>query len=243
MVRHGTADVLNNARNIKYTASESGASTSFASAVEAIYYPLDETEKADFIAYHPYREAVSGFVYPVDVSNQSSQTAIDLMWAKADKQGAGYTAEDGRNNTPVNLAFDHKLVKLRMNITKDVNVQGEIVKVSINGMNTTASFDLKGSGGLTGMGGAKTFEACTVTAGSVYEAILLPVESLGAAHSVTFTTDDEDENYTWSMYKQITELKPGNIYTYDIHVARSKIDITGNIADWKVDLTISGKAE
>lgn len=242
MVKHGTSDVLENAENMKYTASEAGLSTSFAPAVQAIYYPLDEMEKVDFIAYHPYRATVSGFVYPVDVSNQASQTGIDLMWAAADKQGAGYSKEDGRNNTLVDLAFSHQLAKLRMNVTKDPNVLGEIVKVSINGMNTTASFDLKGSGGLTAMGDAKSFEVCTVTAGSVYEAILLPVGPLDATHTVTFTTD-KGEDYTWSMYKQIAELKPGNIYTYDITVAKYEIQVTGNINSWTVGATGTGNAE
>lgn len=242
MVNNGTSDVLENAENIKYTASEAGASTSFTSAVQAIYYPLDETKKADFIAYHPYKETLSGFVYPVDVSNQTSQTGIDLMWAAADKQGAGYSKEDGRNNTSVDLAFDHQLAKLRMKVTKAPNVLGEIVKVNINGMNTTASFDLKGSGGLTGMGNAKSFEACTVTAGSVYEAILLPIGSLDATHTVTFTTD-KNETYTWSMYKQIAELKPGKIYTYDITVAKYMIEVTGNINSWTVGATGVGNAE
>lgn len=242
MVKHGTSDVLDNAENMKYTASEAGLSTSFAPAGQAIYYPLDETEKVDFIAYHPYRATVSGFVYPVDVSNQASQTGIDLMWATANKQGAGYSKEDGRNNTLVDLVFDHQLVKLRMNVTKDSNVPGEIVKVSINGMNTTASFDLKGSGGLTAMGDAKSFEVCTVTAGSVYEAILLPVGPLDATHTVTFTTD-KNETYTWSMYKQIAELKPGKIYTYDITVAKYVIQVTGNINSWTVGATGTGNAE
>lgn len=242
MVKHGTSDVLENAENMKYTASEAGLSTSFAPAVQAIYYPLDETEKVDFIAYHPYRATVSGFVYPVDVSDQASQTGIDLMWAAADKQGAGYSKEDGRNNTLVDLAFSHQLAKLRMNVTKDSNVPGEIVKVSINGMNTTASFDFKGSGGLTAMGDAKSFEVCTVTAGSVYEAILLPVGPLDATHTVTFTTD-QNETYTWSMYKQIAELKPGKIYTYDITVAKYEIQVTGNINSWTVGATGIGNAE
>lgn len=242
MVKHGTSDVLENAENMKYTASEAGTSTSFAPAVQTIYYPLDETEKVDFIAYHPYRETVSGFVYPVDVSNQTSQTGIDLMWATADKQGAGYSKEDGRNTTSVDLAFNHQLAKLRMNVTKDANVPGQIVKVSINGMNTTASFDLKGSGGFTVTGDSKSFEVYTITAGSVYEAILLPLGSLGTAHTVTFTTD-KGETYTWSMYKQITELKPGNIYTYDIKVAKYKIEVTGNINSWTVGTTGSGNAD
>lgn len=242
MVKHGTSDVLDNAENMKYTASEAGLSTSFAPAGQAIYYPLDETEKVGFIAYHPYRATVSDFVYPVDVSNQASQTNIDLMWAAADKQGAGYSKEDGRNNTSVDLAFDHQLAKLRMNVTKDSNVPGEIVKVSINGMNTTASFDLKGSGGLTGMGDAKSFEVRTVTAGSVYEAILLPVGPLDATHTVTFTTD-QNETYTWSMYKQIAELKTGKIYTYDITVAKYIIEVTGNINSWTVGATGIGNAE
>lgn len=242
MVKHGTANVLESAENIKYTALETGVSTSFASAVQAIYYPLDETEKVDFIAYHPYRETVSGFVYPVDVSNQTSQTGIDLMWATANKQGAGYSKEDGKNNTSVNLAFNHQLAKLRMKVTKDPNVLGEIVKVSINGMNTTASFDLTGSGGLTDMGNAKAFEVCTVTAGSVYEAILLSLSSLGTAHTVTFTTD-KNEAYTWRMYEQVTELKPGNMYTYNISLAKFKIEVTGSINNWTVDTPINGNAE
>lgn len=53
MVEHGAADVVGGNANVKYTAAQAGASTAFTAADEAIYFPMDEARKVDFIAYHP----------------------------------------------------------------------------------------------------------------------------------------------------------------------------------------------
>lgn len=242
MVEHGAADVVGENANVKYTAAQAGASTAFTAAGAAIYFPMDEARKVDFIAYHPYNAAVSGFAYPVDLSVQTPQTAIDLMTAKADKSGAGYTKADGRSNTAVDFAFSHRLAKLVVNVTKDASVPGNITAVSITGMNTTATYDLTGAGGITSPRNPAAITPCTITAEQKYEAILLPVDALTDAHTVTFTTDD-GETYVWKMSQQIPQLAEGTIYTYDVNVTKYAVTANGSINKWVTGTTGYGTAE
>lgn len=242
MVGHGTTNVVEGNANMKYTAAQAGASTAFSAVGASIHYPLDEATAVDFIAYHPYSDAVAGFVYPIDLSVQTSQTGIDLMTAKADKGGAGYTKADGRANGVVNFAFTHQLAKLVMNVTKDATVPGTITSVSINDMNTRATFDLKGDEGISLPGTPAGITPCTVTAEKKYEAILLPVAPLGNGHTVTFTTDG-GETYVWQMNKDIAKLEAGKIYTYDVNVTKYAVTANGSINKWAVGTTGSGTAE
>lgn len=239
MLENGTDIVAEHVDNWKYTASAAGTSTSFTAATKTIYYPGNKAPRVDFLAYHPYYDAISNFTYPVDVSDQSSQTALDLLWAKADKQGTGYNKEDAR--TPVNFTFSHQLSKLILGVTKDASVVGQVATVKINGMNTRAKFNLKGVIGITDMSDEKSFEAFTVTTGSLYEAILLPA-TLGAGQTVTFTTD-QGESYTWNMSLQIPQLEPGKIYDYTINVTKYEVTASGSINKWTVGSAGTGTAE
>lgn len=241
MLKHGTTNISEGAKNIQYKASNAGPTTTFTPASGAIHYPMEETEKLDFIAYHPYKAVVSEFVYNVDVSDQTSQTAIDLMWAKADNNRQGYSKASGREGLAVNFAFTHKLVKLVMNVSKDASVSGNITSVKINGMNTTANFDLKGAAGLTGMATLKTITPYNA-ADTKYEAILLPVGSLTDAHTVTFTTDD-GETYVWKMNKEISSLEEGKIYTYTVNVTKYAVTAEGSINKWISVTPGTGTAE
>lgn len=242
MVQHAATNVVDDATNMKYTASGAGISTTFTPSGADIYYPLDETAAVDFIAYHPYSEAASDFTYPIDLSTQTSQTAIDLMTAKADKGGEGYTKADGRTGTAVNFAFTHRLAKLVMNVTKDASVRGTITSVSITGMNTRATFDLKGDGGISSVSTLAAITPCTVTAEQKYEAILLPIGSLGDTHTVTFITDD-NETYVWKMSNEISKLETGKIYTYTVNVTKYEVTANGSIKSWTLGSTGTGTAE
>lgn len=236
MVATGTTNVVENNANMRYTAAQAGSATAFNPAGATIYYPLGAPIPVDFIAYHPHSDAVADFVYPVDLANQTPQTAIDLMTARADNSGAGYTKEDGSQGTVVNLAFSHRLVKLVMNVTKDASVPGTITSVAITGMNTRATFDLTGAAGLTAPGTPASITPCTVAAEQKYEAILLPLASLTDAHTVTFTTDS-GETYTWKMSKEIAKLEAGTIYTYAVNVTKYAVTANGSINQWNVGTT------
>lgn len=178
----------------------------------------------------------------MDLSEQTPQTAIDLMTAKADKWGAGYTKADGRSNTTVDFAFSHRLAKLVMNVTKDASVSGNITAVSITGMNTAANFDLKGDEGITSAGSPAAITPCTIAAEQKYEAILLPVGALTDAHTVTFTTDN-GETYVWKMSQQIPQLAEGTIYTYTVNVTKYAVTAKGSINQWVTGTTGTGTAE
>lgn len=242
MVGRGTTEVVDGNANIPYTAAQAGASTAFTPADASIYYPLNEAAPVDFIAYHPYNAAVADFVYPIDLSNQTSQTAIDLMTARADKGGNGYTKTDGSANTVVDFTFSHRLAKLVMNVTKDASVPGTITLVEIVGMNIRAKFDLKGTDGVTDALFPTAIIPCTVTAGEKYEAILLPVDALNAGHTVVFFTDAK-ETYTWAISKDIPKLEAGKIYTYGVNVTKHAVTANGSINKWEVGSAGTGTAE
>lgn len=241
MVEHGSTDVVDGASNVKYTATSAGVSTTFTPSGNAIFYPLKESSIVDFIAYYPYKTPINDFTYPIDLSVQTSQSAIDLMVAKADNTGAGYTKDAGRTNTAVNFGFTHQLVKLVINVMKDASVSGNITGVSINGMNTSATFDLKGVAGITSPGTPKSITPCKAGENK-YEAVLLPVAALADAHVVAFTTD-KNETYNWVMKKQMTALDAGKIYTYDVTVTKYEIIAEGTINRWNVGSTGTGTAE
>lgn len=235
MVKHGTTDVSEGVANVKYLAASGGVSTNFEPAVVPIYYPLDESGKVDFIAYHPYQEDVTDFVYKVDVSSQNSQTALDLMLAKADKSGVGYDKRDGEKNENVNFTFVHQLAKLILTIKKGDGVSGDVTDVAIKGMNTKASFDLKGVEGLTGISAPLNILPHSITPGKSYEAILLPVSTITDSHIVTFVAGEE--TYTWNMKEDLQSLKAGKIYEFEITVTKYNVDVTGQIKDWEKDET------
>lgn len=239
MVANGTTTIAESAENISYKATTAAASTSFApSGSTTIYYPVNTPAKVDFIAYHPYKTSVANWVYSVDVSSQTPQTDIDLMYATADNSGAGYD----KASTNVNFTFDHQLVKFIINVSTGAGVTGTVSAVSITGMNTSAEFDLTGIDGLTDVGTPQAIAPYTATAGTKYEAILLPAAALSTANTVTFTTS-AGETFTWAMSNDINSLVAGSIYVYDITLTKYAVDATGSITKWTVGTPGTGIAD
>lgn len=238
MVANGTTTIAENAENIPYKATTPNLSTQFAPlGATTIYYPVNTSEKVGFIAYHPYSSSVVNWVYPVDVSTQTRQTDIDLMYATANNGGGGYD----KTSTNVNFTFSHQLAKLIINVSIGQGVTGAVSAVSIKGMNTTAKFDLTGEAGLTDWGTPQAITPYMATAGTKYEAILLPT-ALSADNTVSFTTT-AGETYTWAMSNNITSLVAGSIYVYDITLTKHKVEVTGNITNWTVDTSGTGTAD
>lgn len=239
MVANGSTTIAEGAENIPYKATSSAASTSFAaSGANIIYYPVNTPAKVDFVAYHPYNASVADWVYPVDVSTQTPQTNIDLMYAKATNANTGYD----KTSTNVDFAFSHQLVKLILNVSTSAGVTGTVSSVEITGMNTSAEFDLTGAAGLTNIATPQAITLHEASAGTKYEAILLPITALGTAHTATFTTN-AGETYTWEMSDDISSLAPGSIYTYDITLTKYAINVTGNITQWNIGSIGDGIAD
>ncbi|WP_197027615.1 fimbrillin family protein [Prevotella sp. 10(H)] len=248
MVKHGqalsAANILEGADNVEYKAKDTGMSTAFTAISSPIFYPVNG-DKADFIAYHPYKSTLTDFKYPINVATQTNQSAIDLLYATADKSGAGYDKSQG--TTAVDMKFSHQLTKVVIKVTKGAGVADLTgMTVKIKGMNTTADFDLV-SPAISNEADVADITPYNVPSSTNYEAILLPVTFTGS-HVVEFTVGGN--TYSWTMSKnvgdanaQVTELKPAHIYTFNVTVKKNEVEAKGTIQGWTMGGAFNGTAD
>ena len=207
MYAAGTETVMNNASNVLFTASESGANVTFTSEAGI---PIS-AENCDFTAYYPYNESADG-IYTVALSNQSEgYAAHDLMWAKTEN----VTSEGAKT---LAMTFRHQLAKLTINITPN---EGETVSgVTISGMATDADFNLAtGEMSTKAMGDITPYKSAENT----YCALLLPAEA--SALSLTITTDKTAYEYSLTSGK-LTQFRNGYRYTLEVGLGESSL---GNV--------------
>lgn len=240
MVDHGSTHIAEDADNKQYVTDKSDGA--FTPAVgHEIYYPMDNNHAVDFIAYYPYREDIDfSTVLEIEIATtqtDATQAATDLMWAKADNNGSGYTK--GRNTT-VALTFGHCLAKLKMNCKVDASVGAPEVldggTVTIHGMNTFMKFSFF-LGALEVMSNSiediTPRKAATVPAGfhATYDAIILPNAYADGQVTVDFTT--AGETFTWNV-GDIT-LEPGHEYIYEVTITRTKVVANCTIKPWDTE--------
>lgn len=234
MVDHGKMTVSESVVNYQYTTTGNG---NFTPESSVIYYPMSGS--VDFIAYYPYDDGVTlDNTIEVTIGNQTDagQPAFDLLYAKADKEGNGYTKED---KDAVALVFDHKLAKIVMNCKADASVGTSNLNdmtVTIKGTDSKNTFDLK-----TGtLGTAETPANVTprkiATAdgfGASYDAIIMPGEYGANTITVEFTIDGE--TFTWDVSEAHAKFDGGNEYTYEVTITRTGVSVSGSITPWETD--------
>lgn len=241
MVTHDTTLVEPRGNNLPYVALVSSFSVPFSAAAQPIRLPAIRGKRVDFIAYYPYQAGVHGsFGFNLDLTDQSSQSALDVLYARADNNGNGYSRDDGNDNTTVDFRFRHLLTKLVLRVSKHPNVSGEITGVTINKIYPNITVDFA-KDAVTILSELKDITPYTVTPGARYEAILAPGGGLDPKSTVTFTTSD-GARYTWDIYKQIPtgNMEFGKLYTFDIILTRYAVSATLSIDPWQEDRPETG---
>lgn len=198
------------ADNRRYLAS-AGTLTGFSAySGAAISYPLDGSD-VKFLAYYPYSLAVTiDYLVPIDLSDQSNQSAIDLLYAPITVSNYNKTT-----NVAVPLSFSHKLVKLVFDISNDVSVTEPVangITVRIIGQQTVGALDLTDgtvtpSGPVTNIITTSTGTGTTVRA----EAIVFPRSTSG--FEFVFTNN---KGQVFTIIDPHPLWVEGNIYTYTI---------------------------
>jgi hypothetical protein len=154
------------------------------------------------------------------------------------------TAPSGFDKTysgVIGLEFRHRLTKLTLNIgTPDPALgilPGDLaaMTVQVNGLKTTAPFDLS-AGTLGTPANTASFNLRPVTAGSVYDAIILP-DAINA-NTVTVEFNAGNDVYTWEM-PAITFVS-GLEYVYTVTFTASggvgvSVSVTGTIVPWTLE--------
>ena len=238
MYEENTLDVVETKENIPYFTETGGATGSFKPQSTVIYFP-DNGDKVRFMAYYPYKGVVTddSDVFKVDVSDQSDQPAIDLLYslhadAKYDKKSP---------DRKVSLVFTHQLTKVNVNVkagdglTKDDLTN---VAVSFAGLNTKADFALM-SGTLSDASTPQAIALKSATTPQNYaagfESIVLPTAAIPAAQ-IVFDLNNGDEGsgvasdqFTWNFDQA---LAPHTKYTFNATISRSGIVVEATITDW-----------
>ncbi len=216
--------------NKQYTTTGNGNFT--AAAGNEMYYPMSGNT-VSFVAYYPY-DAGATLDTPIDITigAQTNQPAFDLLYS------SGATGSKAAASTPVALTFEHKLSKIVMNVTADDNVGAtdeelEDMTVTIEGMNTEAEFDLS-DGSLAVTADTDTdITPRTVTAGSIYDAIIMPGDYAAGAVKVVFTVGGEA--FTWTLTGPQAAFAAGNEYTYAVKLSRTGVTASGTITAWNTE--------
>ena len=241
MVNNGTTTIAEGAANKQFTTI--GTNEFTAAAGNEIYYPMEETDKVDFIAYYPWAASNTlGTAINVEIGTTqttASQAGFDLLWTKANNTGTGYD-KNTHKNTPVELEFDHKLAKIVMNVKVDASTgivanDFNTATVAINGMYTKNTFDLA-----TGQLSATPTDKAPITPVKItteanfvasYDAIVMPYSSY-AANEVTVVFTVGGNPYTWTLKAADAVFAPGNEYTYAVTLTKTKVLVEGTIKPW-----------
>jgi len=220
----GLTNVL--AANKSYTTNGDGEFKPSA-ADQNINYP--ETGSVDFVAYYPYKASLTNNTYPVDVTNQSSQPAIDLLYSN---NATGLS----KTSTVANLSFSHQLAKIEFTVKSGYGVTDlSGLTAALNGISTKADFDLA-TGTLANPSQTADVAAkiTAQTASVLAEAIVLPLAD-ASGKVVTFTLPSG--KFTLTLPAN-TKFEAGKRYTYDIELRNGTaptpiaVALKATITDW-----------
>ena len=215
-----SADVIK--EGVDNVCYQSNGSIAFSpvSGGKTVFFPIDGD--VDFYSYYPHT-TVSNYKVALNVADQTSQEAIDFMYAQ--------TKECHKSIPQVELKFNHMLSNLVLNVQPGNGLTEDDLnklKVTIKDQNTTATFNLA-DGVISGEGNPANIQMKTVKVGKKYEAILLPTKS--TTREIEFDLDNgHDAPFVWTM---ATDLKGGNLYNYTtVKLTRTSVELSGTIKPW-----------
>ena len=219
--------------NIQYNAdvAETSTETNFVAAADGIGI---YDQPCDFVAYYPYSSGEEGKVdagagvYKIDLADQSAGIAgHDLMWAKVENKTSDELLSSG-----LSMTFHHQLALLYVNIgNEDVKVEN----VKVNGLNTTAHFDLlKGELSVDDAPKAVTLHKLSDKS---FVGVMLPVANIAKVMSVTIEAGGKIFQYMVPATSKISKFEAGYEYIFNINLKNSSGDLisggNGSNEGWK----------
>ena len=185
------------------------------------YYPVSGS-KVDIYAVYPEGNLdVGSFEVEANQVGKDAYRASDLMFAKVEDQPAQQAA--------VVLPFKHMLSKVVVKLTKGPN--GEDVKKSkVNLLNVATRVNLTTRGVLGAADDDSRGPVNMTTEGSVASAAIIVPQSVPAGVLIEVQLANNDiVNYETV---QNTVFESGKVYTYNITVIESRLQVTSEVKPW-----------
>jgi endonuclease G len=185
-----------------YTATTSGVFTAFEQTDR-----VEKTAEAtvDLWAYYPHTDGAEGFNVPVDITDQSDQSRLDVLHA---------TAGNVSNfSPPPTFAFSRQMVRLVFNVTAGEGIYSlGGLKATVSGVPTLASMDVKSGEMTIDSDSDKGFEGKVTSTGATTAKVEVTLlYDVTAKPVVTFTLGGNP--FVW----KVTEtLAKGSRYTRSV---------------------------
>lgn len=231
MFAAGSTTVLEGVENIPYK-TEAGDGM-FAPSGTAIYFPINGSN-VDFRAWYPYQDVAEKWA--ADLTDQSSQAALDLMTADAKSNTEPGGTTYSKNQPVVRLNFSHRLTKLVLNITGGKGVgtdelNGLTVKITKQWKTALYDPDIDGIGFEEA---SADITLLTAADGKSAEAILFPDDlthkNLTTGRQLVFTLAT-GEVFHWDI-PDTKSFNAGAKNIYTISINRTGLEVTSEITDW-----------
>lgn len=210
-------DVSAPKKNVKYIYNEETGHFEPMSENEIIYFPPNG-DAVDFIGYYPYREDISAFAVPIDLTVQSNQSAIDLMYAENVKNVS-------QADSQITMRFSHKLSRILFQVEHYRVIDRNNFSVIITGVPTAGSLDLT-NGNLTVDPATTDLLCCVNDDCTLSEVILMPGTDLSAS-DLWFLIDDGLEAYKVSLNTLFNSgpLSESTQYTFNAMLYADKVKV------------------
>lgn len=195
---------------------------------QTLYYP-ENGSTVDFVAYYPFKQSVANNIYSVDINNQNTQSAIDLMYSN---NATGLS----KTSTVANLVFTHQLSKIEFTVKNGTGVSDlNGLTTTVAGLNTKADFDLA-TGILSNQSQMNDVTAKTAIRNTavVSEVIVLPVAD-ASGKQVTFSLPAGKFKLTLPAN---TKFEQGKKYAYEIELKNGgtatpvAVALSATITNW-----------
>lgn len=244
----GLTTIVDGDENKKFATPDGDGQFWNIDADNAIHYPKDGS-KVNFIAYYPYSTALVNNVYKVDVKDQASQAAIDLMYSDNAKDYSSASAGKPQ------LEFIHQLTKVVFNIEGVGGISSlEGLKIEIENMAGTADFDLATKTLTAGALDSKIAVKTTIDAANplkaLSEGIVIPTAAAARKFIFTLKVDGQLKSFEWDASAQPFEAGKKNTYPVKLDAKLGALVQPGaTIKPWEdgssedIEIDLSGGTE
>ena len=194
-------------------------------ADQTIYFPDQEDTKVDFIAYYPYKDTQTGYLYPIDITDQSDQDALILL--TADKiTGRDHTAP------AISFTFRHRMTRLEFTIINGEGLTAEElegIEITITELATKGNYDINKEA-FTATDEKSTLPMLIDESGTLALATIIPAEK-DADRKIGFSLMSGHQ-----MYLELpdTTFGSGEKHLYTITLHRTATLISATITNWTI---------
>ena len=221
-----STNVLQN--NIKYITYDGEGKFNVAQSSQPAVYPVDGSS-VDIIGYHPYRTIITNYEYKVDLTNQSNQADLDLLYSdNIRNQSKGMSGD-------INLLFTHELTKIIVNVSAGTGITDLTgLTTVVAGTKARGQFNLSNGTLVPDNASEMDILLDTQLDGSIkarVEGILLP-STASAGRSVIFYLNDKI--FQWDIPDN-TVFMAGAQYMYEAILNKEEvlmINPNATITDW-----------